>query len=197
MCSVIGYKGKFNEELVSKLLDESRIRGIHAFGFYSDVYNLKTTSYNKFKDTLLLTKPDMFVAHMRYSTSGTADVMENNQPLISYNGQMTALVFNGVISQLDKKNIEFKYQTDIPSDNDGWILMKYLYDEEFLHDKSITLATTYIQDDNLYAYRNEHRPLYYNTQEDGTVVVASTNDILVRAGLENNETVKEHTRYKW
>ena len=197
MCSIIGYKGKFKEELVSKLLDESRIRGIHAFGFYSHEYDLKTTSYTKFKDVLLNTRPDMFVAHMRYSTSGTADVIENNQPLVRYDGQMTALVFNGVISQLDKKNMEFKYQADIPSDNDGWILMKYLHDEEFLHDKSITLATTYIQDDNLYAYRNKLRPMYYNIQEDNTVVIASTNDILERAGLNNNVPVIEHKRYVW
>jgi len=75
--------------------------------------------------------------------------------------------------------------------------MKYLHDEEFLHDKSITLATTYIQDDNLYAYRNKLRPMYYNIQEDNTVVIASTNDILERAGLNNNVPVIEHKRYVW
>ncbi len=196
MCSIIGYKGKFDETLVSNLLDESRIRGVHAFGYYSHKYDLKTLSYEQFKDSLLFERPDMFVAHLRYSTSGDYKQMINNQPLIQYNGKMTALVFNGVISQLDMENMKYQYQTNIPSDNDGWILMKYLHDDKFLHDRSITFATTYIQDDNLYAYRNKHRPMYYNENKD-RVVIASTNDILERCGLEDNVNTKEHKRYVW
>jgi len=195
MCSIIGYKGKFDETLVRNLLDESRIRGVHAFGYYSNEGQYHSLDYKNFKETLLKEKPELFVAHLRYSTSGDYKDLNNNQPLVKYSKDKLALVFNGVISQLSKSNMEFQYETTIPSDNDGWILVDNLDNEDFLTDKSISFATTYIKNETLFAYRNKHRPMYYNQNKD-RVVIASTRDILSRVGVEATNTI-EHKLYEW
>ena len=193
MCSVIGYKGKFDKELVGNLLDESRIRGIHAFGWSSDDYTFKSCNYDKFKKSLLDYRPELFVAHLRYSTSGDYRKKENNQPLVK---NKTSLVFNGVISQLTKSEMEDSFHTSIPSYNDGWLLLDNLEDYEFLNDTRFTIATTYHDGNKLYAYRNTKRPLYYHSNSN-RVVVASTKDILKRTGLNKNILTKPYRKYEW
>ena len=67
MCSVIGYKGKFQAELVKNLLRNSRIRGLHAFG-YSFYLNKELTTrkfldYKQFEQSICEEKPNLFIAH--------------------------------------------------------------------------------------------------------------------------------------
>lgn len=193
MCSVIGYKGKFDKDLVGNLLDESRVRGVHAFGWSSDDYTFKSCNYDKFKKSLLDYRPELFVAHLRYSTSGDYRKQENNQPLVKDN---TSIVFNGVISQLTKSEMEAQFDTTLPSYNDGWLLLDNIDEEEFLSNSRFTIATTYHNGESLFAFKNNHRPLYYNSNPN-RVVVASTNDIMIRSGLNKNIPLKPYSKYEW
>ena len=48
MCSIIGFSGVYDRDLLTKVFENSKIRGIHSFGFsYYDAGKLVT---NKFLD---------------------------------------------------------------------------------------------------------------------------------------------------
>jgi glutamine phosphoribosylpyrophosphate amidotransferase len=183
MCSIIGYKGKFQSNFVSKLLDESRCRGIHSFGFHTKNGTQKFLDYNLFKKELLKEQPDIFIAHFRYSTSGDYKNLENNQPLTTDDKSM---VFNGVISQLDKTSMEKKFNIELPSDNDGWILFNYFSPHGISElPKGVSYAFLGLDGEGITAVRNELRPLWkYESKK--YVVLSSTKDILIRTGIKKN-----------
>lgn len=193
MCSVIGYSGKFNKELVSKLLYNSRIRGLHAFGYAYVVDNNKVavhkfTDYDEFYNHLLDTAPSTFIAHFRYSTSGDFTNPENNQPIVKDTQQgTTAIVFNGVISQKSKEAMEQEFGVVIPAENDGYILIEKYNDEDFNKRNDVSYACVGISNGELFFTRNEYRPLYLSLSEhdDYVIIGASTNDILKRSGIDN------------
>lgn len=189
MCSVIGYSGKFNKELVSKLLYNSRIRGLHAFGYacFGDKNSIvvhKFTDYTEFHNHLLDTAPTTFIAHFRYSTSGDFTNPENNQPLVK---GTTAIVFNGVISQKPKEAMEQEFGVAIPAENDGYILLEKYDDIDFNRREDVSYACVGLKEGMIFFTRNEYRPLYLsiNTGDDDLIVGASTNDILKRSGIDN------------
>jgi glutamine phosphoribosylpyrophosphate amidotransferase len=186
MCSVIGYKGIFNEQIVKKLLYNSRIRGIHAFGysFYSEqkLITKKFIEYKKFEQSLLEDKPSLFIAHFRYSTSGDYKIIENNQPLLDND---IAIAFNGVISQKTKEEIEQEYNVKLKSDNDGYLLINRLEDKEFLLKKNISYALVGLKEKKLFCIRNKNRPLHL-FEDKNLIIIASTKDILKRSGINNS-----------
>lgn len=195
MCSVIGYKGKFQPELVKKLLYNSRIRGLHAFG-YSFYLNKELTTrkfldYKSFEQSICEEKPDLFIAHFRYSTSGDYKVIDNNQPLQQNN---VCIAFNGVISQKTKEEIEEEYKVVLKNDNDGYLLIQKLNDVDFLSKKNISFALVGLQLDRLFFMRNEKRPLHL-FESDDLKVVASTKDILERSGIEKSVLLKSNQFY--
>ena len=195
MCSVIGYKGVFQKDFVSNLLDESRCRGLHSFGYHTKNGTQKFLDYNLFKKELLKEQPEIFIAHFRYSTSGDYQNKENNQPLTSDDKSM---VFNGVISQLDKPSMEKKFEMNLPSDNDGWILYDYFSTNGIKElPQGVSYAFIGLDKEGLTAVRNELRPLW-KYESDKLVVLASTKNILTRAGYQNNlSSLKKNEVYEW
>lgn len=195
MCSVIGYKGDFDTELVKKLLYNSRIRGLHAFGYSFYLNNELTTrkflDYKLFEQSICEEKPNLFIAHFRYSTSGDYKLIDNNQPLQQNN---VCIAFNGVLSQKKKAEIEEEYQIVLKSDNDGYLLIQKLNDVDFLMKKNISFALVGLQLGKLFFMRNEKRPLHV-FESDKLKVIASTKDILQRSGIENSVLLKSNQFY--
>lgn len=189
MCSIIGFKGKYDKIVLNKIFLNSRIRGLHSFGFaYYDTNNavqtFKTLDYNTFVNSINEIAPDLFIAHFRYSTSGDYLELSNNQPLIYKN---SVFAFNGVISQEKKEIMENQYNIKMPSDNDGYILFDKILknDKEWLkNNNNITYACVWLSKGELYAKRNINRPLYVSEINKNTIYV-STKDIAKRSGITN------------
>lgn len=195
MCAVIGYSGKYQKPLVKKLLSNSKIRGVHSFGYSSYVgkglVTRKFLDFGKFQDSLETDKPNKFIAHFRYSTSGDFRNEENNQPLQVGN---VALAFNGVISQKSKSEIELEYDTELLGDNDGYLLLEKYTDQTFIRKPAITFAAVGMKDGKVFALRNSKRPLWY-AETSGAKIYASTRDILNRSGIQDCykiESIKIH-----
>lgn len=199
MCSIIAYKGKYNKELVEKICFNSRIRGLHSFGYsYSDedsIITLKYFDYDKFVNSLHGNKPEKFIAHFRYSTSGDYQNQDNNQPI---NIGAMSMVFNGVLDMGTKQEMEQKYNCSMITENDGElaILEKQKGDEflkQFIRQK--TFAGAFLDLKKIQIIRNENRPCYLGTYED-VKIVASTKDILQRSGVEEFEELTKNEFYK-
>jgi len=196
MCSIIGFKGNYKKELIEKILDESQIRGIHAFGFsYYENGVLKTNKfldYSEFKKSIHSVEPDLFIAHFRYSTSGDYNIIENNQPI---NFENKSIAFNGIISQKDKAEIEKEYGVEMNIENDGYVLIQKYSDEIFVKSDNITFSMVGLDNGNLIALKNKKRPLYLNDETD--IIVCSTKDIMKRSGIETQKELKNLKLYVW
>lgn len=189
MCSIIGWNGNFNKELVIKLFNNSRIRGLHAFGYsYLKGELIKTEKfldYNKFLNSITDLKPNKFIAHFRYSTSGDYQNSINNQP-IQIND--LSLVFNGVLDMSGKIDMEKTYNVKLTTENDGEIalLKMQISEEEFkILVKNKSFAGIFLdKKGNIKAYRNSNRPCYIANYND-IKIIASTKDIFNRSGITN------------
>lgn len=181
MCGVIGFKGKYNSNIVTSLIKESSIRGIHSFGFSYIDKEIVTKKFHKIEDAINSIndiKPSEFIFHNRYSTSGDFKDHNNNQPIAMNN---SSLVFNGVISQKSKQEMELEYNVKMNTENDGEIFLKKNFSEEFIKSIRGSFAGIWIQDGIKY-FRNSRRPLYRVDLSDFSVI-ASTEDIMKRSGL--------------
>ena len=193
MCTVIGYRGAYNSELLNKVFFNSRIRGLHAFGYSyyegNDIVTKKFVEYDKFVKSINADKPDLFIAHFRYSTSGNYTEPQNNQPLTT-NG--TAIAFNGVISQGTKEEMEQEFGMVLDGDNDGYVLLRKYSNKDFVFRRDITFAFVGLRNKKLVAMRNDKRPLH-RAIIDNAVIYCSTNDILSRSGVKESKEVKPFT----
>jgi glutamine phosphoribosylpyrophosphate amidotransferase len=196
MCSVIGFKGVYDINLLDRVFDESRLRGIHAFGFsyYNNgiIQTYKYLDYKEFKNKIHSISPDLFIAHFRYSTSGDFNVMENNQPITFEN---KSIVFNGVISQKSKNEIEKEFGVKMEIENDGYVLIQKFDDKSFVLRDNITFAMLGLDNGKLIALRNKKRPLYFN--DDNNIIICSTKDIMKRSGIVIQKEVTNLNLYKW
>lgn len=196
MCSVIGHVGRYDTDLLNDLFDASRIRGLHAFGYaYHDngIQHHRFLDYNQFKESIHSTRPDKFVAHFRYSTSGDHSELRNNQPLIRNN---QALVFNGVIDQGGRDEMMTRHQIDMPTDNDGWVLFARYNDKSWLRTTQASFAMLVMDHDTIVALRNRKRPLYWHQSPD-RIVIGSTQDIMLRSGLTGSKAVTPNKLHTW
>jgi len=201
MCSIIGYKGKFDPDLVQKLFFNSRIRGLHAFG-YSCLYQgqiqvKKFLKYEDFIKSITEDKPDNFIAHFRYSTSGDHKNEQNNQPLFK---ESISMVFNGVIDMASKEELEKKYNTHLDTENDGELALihKDQSNEDLLQlIRHKTFAGLFLnKEGQIEVLRNRQRPCYKGSKE-GNQIIASTKDILTRSGVtEEVEEIKPMELYE-
>jgi glutamine phosphoribosylpyrophosphate amidotransferase len=184
MCSIIGFSGVYDRDLLTKVFENSKIRGIHSFGFsFYEAETLITNKfldYNQFLSSIHEKAPNKFIAHFRYSTSGDYKETENNQPL---SNTKTSIAFNGIISQKTKAEMEQEYNMSLQGDNDGYLLLHKMDDPEFLSSKSITFAMVGLSGGKLIAMKNAKRPLYI-AEKNGMQIIASTNDILKRSGID-------------
>lgn len=194
MCSIIAWEGSFNENIIEKLCKASRIRGLHSFGYSfatpeKNIITKKFLDYDQFFRYLKAEKPNKFIAHFRYSTSGDYKNESNNQP-ITKNG--LSMVFNGVIDMGSKHTMEKSYNVDLQTDNDGELAVIYRLkskDEfkEMIRNKSFAGAFLDTEG-NIEVYRNINRPCHFGSIE-GAKVLASTKDILNRAGITDTKIV--------
>jgi glutamine phosphoribosylpyrophosphate amidotransferase len=186
MCGVIGYIGHdVDQTLLDRLIYESEIRGIHDSRHWSE--RNKVLSKYKGKYNML------GIHHTRYSTSG-----KTSQPLV-VDGKV--LAFNGVIHMGTKKEMEKEFKIKMSSDNDGEILLQKCSTPErvldFISFNKCSFAGVMLFGSRFVAMRNECRPLWMH-KTSNEVIIASTRDIFIRAGVSKNLTQLDPLKiYEW
>ena len=193
MCAIIGFVGySFSEQAFAtlhRLFIESKIRGMHAYGYAAHLHSGET-EVNKSNQLMPLLKnmsktPKLLIGHCRYSTSGDYKNPANNQPLV-YKDEF--LAFNGVIDMRTKPEMEAAHKIDMESDNEAKDRMSLLRNE-------ITFSGLVLKKDSLQFFRNEGRPAY-KASKYGCIYIASTQDILRRCLL-NPEPLNPHEVHEW
>lgn len=197
MCAIIGFISdnptQQAVDTLKKVFIESKIRGMHAYGYAAiqDGHLMEAKS-NGLKSLLVsINNPTRLIGHCRYSTSGDYKDMNNNQPL-RYGEEY--LVFNGVIDMRTKAEIEAAYNIKMNSDNDGEIMLQAPNRRQLLG-SGITFSGLTLNSHALAFFRNEGRPGYKATRF-GATYIASTADILRRCLLEP-EPLNPHEVYEW
>lgn len=197
MCGVIVFASKNPNDsdfaLASKVFEESKIRGLHAFGFSTvkegSIRTVKETNVRDIQERIFEIRPRFFIGHTRYSTSGDYKNPENNQPVVLPGG---AMVFNGCIDMGTKPEMEARYGMSLSSENDGEIfLRKLLHGQgatDFVFKGRFSFAGAYLTTSSFGVLRNKSRPLWRAPLRDGWIF-ASTKDILFRSGIDNAESV--------
>jgi len=192
VCAVIGATEGYDQHKVLMLFKNSRIRGLHAFGyaFVKDgkVKTRKYLEYEKFLNSFTRERPAEFIAHFRYSTSGDWKTLSNNQPL---EAEGNALVFNGTLDMRTKTEMEAAYNIKLNTENDGELVLRAKDPWAFIKQDGRTFAGLLLGPNReITPMRNELRPLYssYDEQEEVTYY-ASTNDIMKRSGFKNAKLI--------
>jgi glutamine phosphoribosylpyrophosphate amidotransferase len=198
MCGVIGFitKNRTQEQinLLKNLIIQSKIRGLHSFGY--SFYNDKTITTRKFFkiediiNDINKCEYNTLIYHNRYSTSGDWKIIENNQPITS---EIGSIAMNGVLSMKPKEEYEKEFNVKCKTANDAEIILRLLekplilgFDlERFLEvNKEWSFASVMLLKNQLWAIRNNKRPLYW-FEFNNAVYVISTMDIVDRALSEN------------
>jgi len=203
MCGVIGFScekpNKENISILNNLIYQSKIRGLHSFG-YSYIDGLIKTEKHHDINSVKLPMSNKIIYHNRYSTSGDYKNHENNQPIC--NNEMS-LVFNGVLDMGTKEEIENKYNIKMETENDGEIILKNCganidLINKFVKETSGSFAGMILTKSNkLLAIRNSKRPLW-QLNHLGCVYLASTKDIFKRVDNSFEPTqLKENTIYEY
>lgn len=201
MCGIIGYMS--NEPVIEhldvllKLIKQSKIRGLHAFGTAYDYGKVvaKFLTLPELEKQLRTNFPFCdAIVHTRYSTSGNWEKLENNQPVVVGKRK---LIFNGVISMKTKVGMEKEFGCKLNADNDGEIFLQHVskggHPAKFVQNMAGSFAGLWY--DNLggiHALRNERRPMWWFYYDQETVFFCSTQDIINRAlGAEFAESAIE------
>lgn len=186
MCAIVGFAGSDFDGLF-RVLDESRIRGLHAFGYAfhdgSNVLSEKFLCLDTMKESLIKNRPKKLIAHCRYSTSGDWQDPRNNQPVVRGG---SALVFNGVIDMGSKTEMEARHKMELESENDGEIFLQAAIEgraQDFLASLSGSFAGLWFEGAQIMMARNTRRPAWIARTVD-SVFLASTADIFSRAGIQ-------------
>ena len=192
MCAIVGAVVKqptANDfQTLKRVFHESKIRGMHATGISyvkngkvfteklpvpADQFPFKFSEYVNEDGNLYL------VGHCRYSTSD----LEYNQPIANDN---LSVVHNGVITQELPENWEQLYGYTCDTKNDTELLLHTIEDNvsplERWQDASLSVCVL-SADKTLKVFRNGKRPNYLTFIANG-VIITSTKDIPVRAGIE-------------
>lgn len=196
MCAILGFiSPNPTPEAVNtlkRLFIESKVRGMHAYGFSALDDQPVTEKSNLLKPLLdKIRKPKALIGHCRYSTSGDYLDMKNNQPL-QYGDE--SLVFNGVIDMGTKAEMEARHQIKMNCENDGEIMLQSS-DREGLLATNISFAGLTLSKDKITFMRNENRPAYM-AKKHGAIYIGSTADILRRCLL-NPEPLEPFKVYEW
>ena len=206
MCAVIGaYIEKPSPDDFATLVRvflESGIRGLHATGMsflpeWSDkiqtIIEPKPADYftkvHLHKDNLqnLVNKDGnlYLIGHCRYSTSD----LEYNQPL--YNNNFS-IVHNGVVSQEMPENWEKLYGYKCTTRNDSELVLHTLEANKspLVEFANSSMAVVELhKEKKIRFYRNGTRPIYFTSLPNG-VIITSTKDIALRAGLKDPQEVE-------
>jgi glutamine phosphoribosylpyrophosphate amidotransferase len=190
MCAIVGFysedKSLKQIALLTKIMEESSIRGLHSFGIaYNSKRGIKIhktfdLKINNFISHFWDNGGKRLIFHCRYSTSGDFQDMKNNMPIRAYR---TALVLNGVISMEEKHIFEKQFNVKCRTANDAEIILRHKRYIDFLIDNpDASFAGLFLRKNKLIALRNNKRPLYYFTAY-GAKYFVSTIDIAVRSGV--------------
>lgn len=199
MCGVIGFYSKnsnaiLDEPVLLRLFNESKVRGLHAFGFTAWLAGpglvtckAKTIDENAANLRNLYAKHHVLalVGHTRYSTSGDWKDPANNQPIHLYEGtREVSLAFNGVISMRTRDEYSREHGKQYVTENDGEIFARKVLDgedwEAFVRDGAFSFAGCFLHKGELWALRNANRPLWFWKDHD-RILFASTKDVFRRA----------------
>lgn len=196
MCAVIGVVLKQptaeNYDLIRRIFQESRIRGMHATGISwvknNTVHTIKEPvdaltfvdkHFNSFDQYINEDGNLYMVGHCRYSTSD----LDYNQPISS---DKISIVHNGVVSQELPENWESIYGFTCETKNDTELLLKTVEENkeplQIWYDASMSVCQLH-SDKTFKYYRNGKRPLCSHKMDNG-IIVASTKNIFFRAGVE-------------
>lgn len=185
MCGVVGYScsdpKKEHYEILKEIICQSKIRGIHSFGFSFYDEEVITIKYHNIED-VQFPNANKIIYHNRYSTSGDYKNHDNNQPIAIGN---ISLVFNGVLDMRTKQEMEQHYGIEMETDNDGEIVLRLCGSDpdkiqEYIRNTKGSFAGMLLTEDNkLIAIRNENRPLW-KLSYDNAEFYASTRDIFKR-----------------
>lgn len=205
MCGIIGVSLKNIKrdqiEIVTNLIKESSIRGIHATGFsFLDRDKITTYSNHQPSTEFLLdnlvsmcinleTTNLTMLVHTRYSTSD----LKYNQPL---GNERIAIVHNGVISQAPPIQWEKEFGLTTKTTNDSELILQcFNAGEHPLTKFKGSMAVCGLSaDGKIFAFRNGERPLWYQQFENG-IIFASTEDILRRCNCTTPVKCKMFTEY--
>lgn len=193
MCGIVAYSGVESRERrveFQRLCREACIRGVHAFGIAwhdgGQVRVFKSLSFAEVMNAVPDPLPSKIVFHNRYSTSGDYTRMENNQPLIVGGN---ALAFNGTVDMGTKQEMELRHGITLTTENDGEIVLQDIGRGMPFHtiaDRKTAFAGVYLgADGEMFAFRNEMRPLWLFSVQGGKFIV-STHDIASRARIDTN-----------
>ena len=180
-----------SDKNVKNLLKESRIRGLHAFGVAlrlgkSEFIPHKFFHLQEALDYIDASIFDTAILHTRYDTSGDWRILDNNQPVYSHG---SILVFNGVIRMSTQKQYEVEFGRSYLTDNDGEIILDMYIRQEhdkvasLLSEECVSFAGIFAVNGEVFAIRNERRPMWY-AENGREKVIVSTKDILLRASPE-------------
>jgi len=181
---------------ICKLLEESAIRGVHSFGFYGPG---GTSKHHRLAEAVKQMPMAPFIFHNRYSTSGDWDDHNNNQPIISGS---VGMAFNGTLDMRTKEEMEAAHGVKMRTYNDGELaLLAYLKGGDrglmdFIEETGGSFAGVFLEPGRLFAYRNTKRPLWV-VDEGSLAVIASTQDILSRAGFNGAEELEAGEIHSW
>jgi glucosamine 6-phosphate synthetase-like amidotransferase/phosphosugar isomerase protein len=185
MCGVAGYSCSDPRtehlEILDGIIHQSKIRGLHSFGYSICNDGLKTYKHHDIRE-VDLKKAKKIIYHNRYSTSGDYRNHDNNQPI---NVEGVSLVFNGVLDMRTKEEMMNHYEIRMNSDNDGEILLRLCQSDpkkiqNFVSSTTGSFAGLILNESNeMYAIRNKNRPLWKLIHDNATFY-ASTRDIFMR-----------------
>lgn len=197
MCGVAAYVAKNPQAshvlMLAEIMQQSLVRGRHAAGFAyvkpgEGIVVKRSIVVEDAIRWLVALKdrpPRALIAHTRYATSGDHLDSRNNQPIVARD---FALSFNGVISQapVEEWPSGLKYTTA----NDGEIVLRMLERdrasaEALIKSRRVSFAGVVLtRGETVMAARNDKRPLW-RSRHLGATFIASTRDILKRAGAHN------------
>ena len=203
MCAVIGIyaKNPSTQDLIlyKNVILESSIRGLHATGaswikdgeIQTKIRSDSAARYLKdinLRDCINEDGNLYFIGHCRYSTS---DLLYN-QP---FDNERFSIVHNGVITQEMPERWEELYGYKCKTRNDSELLLHTLEVgksplEEY-PDSSMAVVELH-PEKKLRFYRNGKRPIYF-TSTMNSIIITSTADIALRAGIENATQVPMNT----
>jgi predicted glutamine amidotransferase len=212
MCGIAGFSLSKNSKLNSKKLSNALLCGIETRGnqaagyawqngVASGVYksnvrgsNLSLKGMPRDADTVIL--------HTRYATHGSINVMANNHPVMSPDKNI-ALVHNGVIYNHQRVRGELPYTLpEVDTSVIPAILQKYGTARLDMLDGDASIAWLDERENGtLRVGRFSHSPLYIAQTDDGSLVFASTETILldalkrVRANVVYMQQVAEKVLY--
>tara|TARA_R100000388_G_scaffold94962_1_gene84481 strand:- start:4655 stop:5269 length:615 start_codon:yes stop_codon:yes gene_type:complete len=186
MCGVVGYSSQDpideHYSILHKLIYQSKIRGLHSFGYSYCLNNKLTTRKYHNVDEVVLPQANKIVFHNRYATSGDYQDHINNQPITNNN---LSLVFNGVLDMRTKVEMELHYGIKMQTYNDGEIILqKCGANKDLLKDyigniKGSFAGLILTASNELLAIRNSNRPLW-RLSHSNAIFYASTKDIFKR-----------------